>query len=476
MLFTSPAFMFLFLPLATIFYMFFGKKRKKLCLGIICVAYHILLNASSPENLLWLPLLAVYTFFAGELCAYKKKRFVAVILGAVPVVWLIIMRQLAYYGGDEMIYPIGITMPSLCAAAYVFDSWDDTFDGIRENKGELTRFAEFFGYIIFFPIMILGPFLSYDKFVEITSEKRVNISFTRSADGIRYFATGFIKRIAIGAVLIDGYGKIFAYSWESPNLAIVVFLLVILYFGVFFSVSGYYDMSVGICHMFGVAAPEINANPFRVATANEYSKQLFPNVREWSDRYVVAPISAGVKESRVGALRMACCCICTAVFIRADVTTLLLCVPLAAFSMASALFKLDRGRKNGIAGLRVLFGGLTILVLGAFWAFLTIGAGEDGITELIELMSFENAEYQLDMILISFSGLKYLFVGIVAFILLLPRSEKATVIYEKLSERAKAIVSYGGMALMLIMFVFAVMFFLPDFAKYNTQLFDYITI
>ena len=83
MLFTSPAFMFMFLPMATVFYMFFSKRRKKLCLGIICVMYHILLNASSPQNLLWLPLLAVYAFSAGELCALKKKRAIAIILGAV---------------------------------------------------------------------------------------------------------------------------------------------------------------------------------------------------------------------------------------------------------------------------------------------------------------------------------------------------------------------------------------------------------
>lgn len=476
MLFTSPAFMFLFLPLATIFYAFFGKKRKRLCLGIICVIYHVLLNMSSPQNLLWLPLLTTYAFFAGELCTFKKNRSIAVILGIVPVVWLIVMRQLAYYGGDEMIYPIGITMPSLCAAAYVFDSWDDTFDDIRREDAKLKRFADFFCYIIFFPLMILGPFLSYDKFIKLTSEERICVSLTRSAEGVRYFATGFIKRIAIGAVLIEGYGKIFAYSWESPNLAIIVFLLVILYFGVFFSVSGYYDMSVGLCLMFGVDVPCINSNPFRVATANEYSKQLFPNIREWSDRYVVAPMSANVRESRLGILRMACCCVCTVVFVRADIPTLLLCIPLAAFSMASAVLKLDRGRKNGRAALRMLFSGITVLVLGAFGVFITIGGGENDITELIELISFDNAEYQLDMILISFSGLKYLFVCVVAFLLLLPRSERAGKLYGKLPERAKAALDYGGMAFMLIMFVFTAIFFLPDFAKYNTQLFDYITI
>ena len=476
MLFTSPAFMFVFLPLAMIFYLMFGKKRKKLCLGIICATYHILLNASSPQNLLWLPLLTVYAFFAGELCSQRKKRAVSVILGTVPVIWLIVMRQLAYYGGDEMIYPIGITMPALCAAAYVYDSWDNTLDDIRGEGAKWKRLAEFFGYIVFFPIMILGPFLTYKKFSRLTEDKNLVMSLDRAAEGVRCFATGFIKRIAIGAVLIEGYGKIFAYSWESPNLAIILFLLVILYFGVFFSVSGYYDMSVGLCLMFGMDVPRIDANPCRVATANEYSKQLFPNIREWSDRYVVAPMSKGVSERHLGALRMAACCICTVVFVRTDFATLVLCVPLIAFSMASAVLKLDRGHKNGRAGLRMLFGVFTVLVLGAFWVFITIGGGENDISELIELISFENAEYQMDMILISFSGLKYLFVSVIGFVLLLPSSRRVAKLYGKLSERARTVIDYGGMAFMLVTFFFTVMFFLPDFARYNTQLFDYITV
>ena len=476
MLFTSPAFMFLFLPLAVIFYALFGKKIKKLCLGIICVIYHVLLNMSSPENLLWLPLLTVYAFFAGELCAFKRKRYIAVILGIVPVILLVIMRQLAYFGGDEMIYPIGITMPTLCAAAYIFDSWDDTFEDLRQNVGKIRRFFEFFGYIIFFPIMILGPFLSYDRFARITRDTKAFMSLERASNGIRYFIAGFIKRIAIGAVLIDGYGKIFAYSWDSPNLAIILFLLVILYFGVFFAVSGYYDMSVGLCLMFGINVPVMTPNPLKIATANEYSKQLFPNIREWSDRYVVAPITGGRVGSRYGFLRMTACCICTVVFVRTDLPTLALCIPLIAFSIASAVLKLDRGRKHGRAGLRILFGVFTVLVIGAFWVFITIGGGENDVTELIELISFDNAEYQLDMILISFSGIKYLFVGIVAFILLLPISERIGGSYKKLPDGARTAVDYCGMTFILVVFVFTVMFFLPDFSVYNNQLFDYITI
>ena len=473
MLFTAPAFVFLFLPLAMIFYCIFGKKRKKLCIGVICAVYHIMLNMSSPEHLLWLPLLILYSFCAAELCAQRKNKVLSVLLGIVPIVWLLVMRQLAYYEGPE-IYPVGITMPVLCAAAYIFDSVrEDIYTG---DTPKLTRFLDLWLYLTFFPLMILGPFISFDKFLRLTSEDEMSMSLYRSASGVRLFAVGFIKRIAVGAVLMEGYSKIFAYSWEAPNLTIILFLLIILYFGVFFTVSGYYDMSVGLCRLFGIEVEEIDANPFRVATVNEYSKALFGNVREWSDRYVVSPLCESMGKRSDGFLRITACCICTVIFIRSDLTALALSITLIAFCCASSVLKLDKSHKAGRTGLRMLFGLLTVLVMGTFWVFITIGGGENTFAALIEQISFENAEYQMDLVLISFSPFKYLFVTIIGLLLLLPRSRWAVTLYGKLPVRMKATVDYGSMLLMLGMFVFSVVFFLTGFEQYNTAMFDYIII
>lgn len=473
MLFTAPAFVFLFLPLAMLFYCIFGKKRKRLCIGIICAVYHIMLNMSSPEHFLWLPLLILYSFCAAELCAQKKSRAGSVVLGIVPIVWLVVMRQLAYYEGHD-IYPVGITMPALCAAAYIFDSAKEQF--YVDGTPKLTRFLDLWLYLTFFPLMILGPFISFDKFLRLTSDDEMSVSLYRTATGARLFATGFIKRIAVGAVLIEGYAKIFAYSWESPNLAIILFLLIILYFGVFFTVSGYYDMSVGLCRLFGMDVPEVDANPFKVATVNEYSKALFGNIREWSDRYVVSPLCESMGKPSGGFLRITACCICTIIFIRSDLTALALSIPLIAFCCASAVLKLDKSHKGGRTGLRMLFGMLTVLVMGTFWVFITIGGSDATLAELVEQISFENAEYQMDMVLISFSPSKYLFVSVMGLLLLLPSSRWAVTSYGKMPKKLKAIMDYGSMILLLAMFVFTIVFFLTGAERYNTAMFDYIII
>ena len=474
MLFTSPAFIFLFLPLSVIFFCIFGNKIKKTCIGVICVIFHIMLNLSHPENLIWLPLLIIYTFSAAELCARIGKRALSVVLGIVPIAWLIVMRQLAYYGAEEGIYPIGITMPALCAAGYVFDSVKNEF--YTETPSSLCRFFDLSLYLCFFPLMILGPFISFDDFLKLTSDENMVMSLPRSSSGARLFAVGFIKRIAIGAVLMEGYGKIFAYSWESPNLAIILLLLVLLYFGVFFTVAGYYDMSVGLCRIYGLDVPEMETNPLRVATLNEYSKALFSNVRVWSDRYVVGPICAVTGRSAGGLLKISAFCVCTIIFIRSELPALALAVPLIAFACASASFKLDKSHKGGRTGLRMLFGILMVLVVGVFWVFITIGGSNTSLLELVEQISFDNAEYQMDLVLISFSGLKYLFVCCIALTVIIPSTGFAGRLYGRMRPKLKAVVDYGSMILLLALFIFTVLFFLPSFAQYNNMMFDYIII
>ena len=470
MLFTSPAFIFLFLPLAMLFYCLFGKKRKKLSIGIICATYYVFLNMNSPEHLIWIPLLIIFAFFAGELCAQKRSRVIAVILGTVPIVWLVVMRQLAYYEGSS-IYPIGITMPSVCAAAYVFDSAKRNLEGEKISK--IKGFFDLWLYLSFFPIMILGPFLRFERFISLVDGGRLNLSLFRCASGMRLFAVGFIKRIAVGAVFMEGYAKIFAYSWDVQNLVVVFFLLMLLYFGVFFTVSGYYDMSVGLCKMLGMEIDEVSANPLGVATVGEYSLSLFGNIREWTGRYVITPICESMGRSSGDFLRISILCVCTVLFIRTDVTALALSIPLIVFCWASSKLKLEKAHRGGRTGIRMLFGILTLLVIGTFWFFLTVGGAP---TQLIDKISLENAEYQLDMILISFSLGKYLFVSLVGIAVVLPRCRCTKRLYGRMSSKLKAFWDWGAMILLLMTFVFAVAFFLPSFEQYNYKMFDYIII
>ncbi len=467
MLFTAPAFMFVFLPLSIIFCAVFGKGRRRLCLTLVCVMYYILANVSTPINLVWLPILTVYAYCSGRLMSSVKTKKIGILLGAVPLVWLILMRQLVYYGGAYA-YPVGMTLPSMCVAAYI---WDVTYGEEAE-----VRFFDLWLYLNYFPIMLVGPFVGYADFRKCCEDGGMAQGLEGCSSGIRLFAVGVIKRIAVGAVLIEGYDKIFAYSWESPNLAIILFLLVLIYFGVFFSLSGYYDMAVGISRMYGIRMDAVRANPFKVATVNEYSKTLFGSARLWTRRYIISPIEE-IKDGAFPAwLKAALYAVCTVLFIRTDLASMTLLIPLVAFSFASGLLRLDKSYKMGRTGLRAVFGVLTLLVIGVFWAFITIGASGELLFEYLDDITSGNAEYQTDMVLISFSALKYLCVILVGLVTLVPCTDWIMKIYEGLNDKRRALADYGSLAVLLVLFLFTVIFFLPAYPMYNDVPFEYIMI
>lgn len=469
MLFTAPAFAFVFLPLSILFMVLFGKNRKRSCLLIVCIIYQVLLHASAPVGLLWLPLLIVYTYAAERITKKVNKKWLTFALCAAPVAVTVTARSLLYLGimGGE--YPLGITVPVLASVSYICD---------RSEKGEgLSDLLGLALYLSFFPLMILGPFIRYNEFCHLTEGDSMSITLSGVSEGIGLYATGFIKRIAVGAVLVDGYQKIFAASWDTPSLVIILLLLIIIYFGVFFSVSGYYDMGVGIARMLGVSVPRVEANPFAIATVNEYSKGLFGSVREWAKHYVVSPLCRILEKKELsGFSKTAIYCLCTFLVVRADPFMIVLTVPLVAFAMASATLKLDKAYRPKHSGLRGVFGLLTVLVVGAFWVFVTMGVGNDSVLDYIGDITAGNAEYQTDMVLISFSGIKYLFVSLVGFCTVLPRMRFTVKLMERLSPKWRSAVDYGSMVVMLALFAFTLVFFLPQFEMYAEDPFAYIII
>ena len=467
MLFTAPAFVFLFLPLSLFFYLLFGKNNKKRCLLIICGVYHIFLNMAHPLNLLWLPLIAVYCIFAQKTAQLCRRRAVTFILCALPIMWLVMVRGMVYFGLEGFTYPVGVTVPVLSAVSYIMDSSQDDAAPADFRRAVL--------YVGFLSVMILGPFIRYKDFYLLTEEDSMNVTLSGVAQGLKLFAIGFIKRIAVGAVLIDGYQRIFAYSWEAHSFGVILLLLILIYFGVFFSVSGYYDMGVGVARIFGIGVPSVEANPFGVATVNEYSKTLFGSVRTWAESYILYPIRGirGKKESRF--VRVVTYCLCIFLLVRSELTMLVFIIPLIAFSLVSSALKLDKRMDKSIAGLRGVFGMLNILVLGTFWLFVTMG-GENSVLQYIKDITVNNAEYQADMVLVTFSGAKYLFVSCIAFCTVMPHMGWVRKLYAYVSSRTRAAVDYSALFALLALFVFTAMFFLPQFPEYNTSPFNYLII
>lgn len=466
MLFTSPAFLFLFFPIALLLYEIVGKKRRRVCLLMICLGFYVLLHLSAPQNLLILPLLTLYTFWGGKLLRRKPVAWLVFLVCALPYVVLILFRHAAYARYENFVYPVGLTVMTMNTTSYLLETARGTAM-IGEKRGDLLL------YLGFFPAMPAGPFIKYPDFIRMTREETICFDLSSFAKGGGLFVIGFLKRIAVGAVLLDAYGHFAQYTAESADPVQGACLLILIYFGVYFTISGYSDMGCGLARMFGIPLTYRPSTPFHVSVPDEYADGLFCGLRAWLADYVIRPARRIGKERGIHLIRAVTYGGFLLLLIRSDLYMAVLMFPMILLEYVISRWRLEDHLAR-YAGLRILSSCLTMLLVSVGWVFITMG-DFSSLLSYLAAMTHENSEYYLDLALINISFEKYAFVGMVALLTILPGFGVKRWI-RGLSPRGRTVAESVMMAVLFTLFVFTILFFLPEYSCYDSMPFRYVYI
>ena len=264
-----------------------GKTRKRLCILVYSVVFHLLFNLNHPLNLLYLAVLIIYSFFAGMAAKKFRKAYLTAFLAAPPFVCLLFLRRLICLSPDNFIYPIGITFQVFAAVSYIIESSRNSSEK-KDNPSDLVF------YLAFFPVTFAGPIIRYPKFLSLLKEENIVFDMKNCALGARIFMTGFIKCAAVGFTLTDAFLKLSALDSDSPSLIVAIIMLAILFFSVYFSFSGYSDMGVGIARIFGVRLNLDSHPPFASPTPAAYFTGFSRSLRGFIDEYFIFPLRRAV--------------------------------------------------------------------------------------------------------------------------------------------------------------------------------------
>lgn len=460
MLFTAPAFLFLFLPLSLIVYTLFSKNRKRNFIFAICILFYVPFIFTSPLTVIMLAATAVYTYIAGRLVKCNKSKPLLILLCVIPVSVLIAAKNLAYAGTADYTYPIGLTVATLASLSYI----NDVRRGDAAGKDGLMNLIF---YIFFFPVMIAGPFIKFKEFIKVTDSENIHFSLHDMSVGVKLFMMGFVKRMTVGAVLIESYERFIKISNISPNPLISVLSLFLVFFIAYFVFSGYSDMAAGIARMFGIRIRRDFNGVLRVYTLRVYSESFFMSFFRWVKDYIVNPLNRRFDLKGNAKLIIHTCIYCLAVtmLIRSDIFALPMALPLIAMDLVGRKLRLKE-RLRDKTGIKLITGLFTIFVVSLYWTvFMFTGSS---VLEYVSELSTLNAEYRLDRILVAFSGVKHRIVLIIAAIMIIPNTELATLIRKKASAKMAAVIDYASSAALILVFAFTVIFVLPQFPQYDT--------
>ena len=298
MVFSSPIFLFLFLPVVLALCSVGGLRWRNGVLLLFSVIFYAwgevvfvflmlssaLLNhflgrwvdrENEPSRRKWAVGVAV-ALNIGTLAFFKYANFAIGNLNA-----LLVAVHVDPVRMDPVRLPIGISFFTFHALSYVIDVY-------RRKRPAAKNPCDVALYIFFFPQLIAGPILRWSAIAPQLIQRVV----TREgfADGVRRFVGGFAKKMIIANVVALPADKIFALPGQelTPSLA---WLAVICYtMQIYFDFSGYSDMAVGLGKMFGFQFLENFNFPYIAQSIKDFWRRWHISLSSWFRDYLYIPL------------------------------------------------------------------------------------------------------------------------------------------------------------------------------------------
>ena len=296
MVFSSPAFLFAFLPvtfllsrliphrtaqnallavLSLVFYAFGEPVYVLLLLGSVGINYlsGVLLCSRLNKKAV---LAAAVLLNLGILCVFKYADFAVDTLNRLGL-------SLPQPG---IALPIGISFFTFQGLSYLIDCY-------RDRSLVSRSFLKLTLYIAFFPQLIAGPIVKYHQVSQQIDHREMYPALT--ADGIRRFILGLGKKLLLSNTLGQMADLVFLASpaqldARSAWLGAFCYMLQI-----YFDFSGYSDMAIGLGRMFGFQFEENFRYPYASGSIKEFWRRWHISLSSWFRDYLYIPLGGNRK-------------------------------------------------------------------------------------------------------------------------------------------------------------------------------------
>lgn len=299
MVFSSPVFLFAYLPLTLAVYYLMPLRWRNLALFLLSLVFYgwdkpiyipVMLFSVTVSYLCGFPIgkyrdrdrhrarvwlvvslvlnLSVLVFFKYTNFIIDNLRLIPPLAGVLhPLEWLELPIGISFYTFQIMSYSI------------------DLYRGENETQRSYIAFGT---YVALFPQLIAGPIVRY-RDVDRQLLSRTH-TVDRFASGVRRFAVGFGKKILLG----DALAAVYAYLSTAADFEFTVlsgWLMVATYtLHIYFDFSGYSDMAIGLGRMFGFEFPENFRYPYMASSITDFWRRWHITLSTWFREYVYIPL------------------------------------------------------------------------------------------------------------------------------------------------------------------------------------------
>lgn len=306
MLFSSPIFLFCYLPLLLLLYFLTPSKFKNFLLLIFSIFFYYW---GSGHLVILLLFSIVSNYFFGvaiwkQKAAGKKKNillFFAIFTNLSLLFYfkyanfaineinkLFIKLEFAQMPEGNILLPLGISFFTFQALSYIIDLHAERIS-VQKNP------IDFALYISLFPQLVAGPIVRY---IDISNEiKERPLTLNNYYDGICRFIIGFGKKVIIADQLGSMADKIMLLGQDELSFSVAWLGIILFGLQIYYDFSGYSDMAIGLGRVFGFHFLENFNYPYISKSITEFWRRWHISLSTWFKDYLYIPLG-GNRVSR----------------------------------------------------------------------------------------------------------------------------------------------------------------------------------
>lgn len=394
MLFNSPVYIFLFLPISVLVYYFLNKNRLitagKSWLVLCSLYFYGFWN----EKYLLLIISSILVNYAigTALNANVKKRKSILIFGII-----INISLLAYYKYTNFFIeninlleginitiltialPLAISFFTFQQIAYLVDSYD--------NNTPEYDFLSYCLFVTFFPQLVAGPIVHHSEMMPQFSNLRNKLPRWKNIySGILIFSLGIFKKVVIAdtfSVWADaGFNTTSSLSMAEAWGTSLSYTLQLYY-----DFSGYTDMAIGAALLFNIRLP-INFNsPYKSLNIQEFWRRWHMTLSRWLKDYLYIPLGGNRKGNSRTYVNLLCTFILGGLWHGAGWNFLIWG---ALHGVALAMHRLFQTTQLSLPKLAAWF--ITFNFINVAWVFFRAESTERALKILKEMFFFSTPE------------------------------------------------------------------------------------
>lgn len=302
MAFPSILFLLYFLPILLLLYYTIGKFAKSVQHLLLVLSTSFFYAWADGTSMLLLVCVCILCYLFGRIIAkcndpHTKTNLFYLSLGCFALL-LLVFRYGNFLQANitsfwnvpewipDIVVPMGISIYMLHVLSYLIDLYHERIE-VQKNPIKLAL------YLSFFPAIRAGVVLDYTTFCEQWKQK--GASFTMFSQGVCRFIQGLAKYCLLGVSFALIADQVFSLTqighlrYPIP-LSLAWIGAIALFLQLYFQLSSYSDMAIGIGQMLGFSLPENFNDPYAANSLSAFWKRWMMSVIHWVDTYIALPL------------------------------------------------------------------------------------------------------------------------------------------------------------------------------------------